>query len=187
MSQKALVPHRDTGKPGPAMSQLRARQQAFVMAVLETGGQAKQANLAKMAGYTGNDVTLQTTGFRLMHDAKVIAAIKEEADRRLQSGSLLATSVLVEIAQNPMHKDRFKAAVAILERTGFVAKTEHTVNVHDDRRSNKELLAEVLAVAAQLGVDPQKLLGRPMTVEAEFTEVKADEPFDAAEGLEDLI
>lgn len=172
---------RDTGRPGPRMRALRPRQREFVRQICLLGGNArKNSQAARNAGYTGDDTTIGVTAHRLMHDPKVIEAIKEEADRRLQGAQLLAVSTLIEIAGDDLAKDRLKAAVAILDRTGAHAKSEHTVNVHDDR-STQELIAAGRALAAQLGIDPVKLLGQSV-LDAEFAEVVT-----GAEGLEDLL
>lgn len=169
-----LVP--PEGKLGPAMQALSPPQRAFVIALLETG--ARDDHLAaKMAGYGGTDGATRVAAFRLAHNPKVQAAIKEEADRRLRAGAILAASALVDIASDTRHKDRYKAAVELLNRAGLIVQTEHKVIVEDNRLTD-EIEAGIIALAQRLNVDPTKLLGtqskaarKAEAVDAEFTEV----------------
>ncbi len=184
---RPLVPHHTTGRPGPALAKLRRRQQLFVYWICELGGNVrKNTEAARRAGYTGGEDTMKATAYRLMNDTDVLAAIKEEAEKRLHSGLLLGTSVLLEIANDSFHKDRLKAALAIMDRAGMHAKSEHTVNVND-ARTDKEVIDRIGMLAARLGLDPQKLLGRPV-VDAEFLAVQ-DLPHapDPVADLKDLL
>lgn len=188
MAKKALVPMKGTGAPGPAMSALSTRQQAFVRYMLQTGGQnAKRC--AAAAGYTGNDNTMAVTAHRLAHDEKVLAALKEEADKRIRSGAILGASVLAEIAGDVTHKDRLKAAIELLNRAGLLTATlhkhEHAVTV-TNTADEKAQIARITEMAAKLGVDPKKLLGG--FIDAEFSEVEAlPAPAAGTDGLEDIL
>lgn len=187
MTRPAVVPTKGTGQPGPAMAALPTdRQRKFVRALCETGGQ-NHTLAARKAGYTGNEITLNNTAHRLAHDPLILAALKEEADRRIRSGALLGASVLMEIAGDTMHKDRFRAAQELLNRSGLQVITEHKVTV--DRGGNEKAMIERIAsMAAQLGIDHKKLLGG--FVEGEFEEVpalSAPEPLPSTDGLEDIL
>lgn len=190
----AVVPKRGTGAPGPAMAALTKRQQSFVRAMLEVGGRAGDyARCALAAGFTGSPNVIRVTAHRLAHDTKVLAALKEEADKRIRSGALLGASVLLEIASDQMHKDRFRAATELLDRSGLMVITEHKVTVDHSNSSEKEMVARIADMAAQLGIDPKRLLGG--YVEAEFTEVgksdlaipRAADDVGSTEGLEDIL
>jgi phage terminase small subunit len=165
---------------GPAMRALNAGQRRFVIALLETGA-SNNTVAAGLAGYGGTEGSRRVMAHNLAHNPKVQAAIKEEADRRLRAGALLAASALVEIAGNPMHKDRFKASVELLNRAGLIVQTEHKVIVEDNRLS-EEIEQGIIALSQRLGVDPTKLLGnnskaaqkaniKAQAIDAEFTEV----------------
>lgn len=183
---KAIVPKAGTGAPGQAMAELTPKQQKFVRAMLETGGH-NHMRCAQAAGFTGNANTLRVTGHRLAHDTKVLAALREEADKRIRTGAVLGASVLLEIAGNPTHKDRYKAAVELLNRSGLQVVTEHKVTV-DRGGSEKQMIDRIGAMATQLGIDPKQLLGG--FIDATFEEVKPKEleaPFDPNAGLEDLL
>ncbi len=186
----ALVPRAGTGEGGPAMAELPPRQQAWVRRMVETGGTNGLA-CAMDVGYTGNRKTLSVTAHRLAHDMKILAALKEEADKRIRSGALIGASVLIEIAGDTMHKDRFRAATELLNRAGLQVVTEHKVTVTNSG-DEKAMIERIASMASQLGLDSKKLLGG--FVEAEFTEVTAlPAPTadlgstDGTEGLEDLL
>jgi phage terminase small subunit len=149
-----------------AMSQLTEKQQKFVIALLETGGQ-NNAEAARIAGYSQTNINgCAIEANRLLRKPKVIAAIKEEAERRIHGGVLLGASVLVEIAGDKLHKDRFRAASALLDRGGMmiVGKTEHSL-VIEDKRTEAELIEFITAQARLAGLDPRTLLGfNPPTI-----------------------
>lgn len=177
---RAMIPHRSIGRPGPAMARLRVRQRAFVMHLLDLGGR-KNTEAARRAGYSGNENTVTVTAYRLTHDPLVLAAIKEEGEKRMHSGAILATSVLLEVAGDVLHKDRVKAALAILDRIGLHAQSEHKVTV-TNTGDEKAMVERITQLALQLGIEPQRLLGGPAPIDAEFVEVMT-----GTEGLEDLL
>jgi phage terminase small subunit len=152
-------------------------QRAFVVALLESG--ARDNSLAAgIAGYGNTEGTRWNAGHRLSRHPKIQAAIKEEADRRLRAGAILAASALIEIAGNAQHKDRFKASVELLNRAGLLVETQHRVIVEDDRRTTREIEEAIVLMAKRNGLDPATLLGShartmvvPDVVDAEYTEV----------------
>jgi hypothetical protein len=101
----------------------------------------------------------------------------------VRSGAILGASVLHEIAGDVMHKDRFKAGVELLNRSGLLVETQHRVTV-EDNRSSKEIEDAIILLARRNGLDPRTLLGhspaKPDAVDAEFEEL-------SSEGLEDLL
>lgn len=176
----------DEGRLGPAMRKLLPRQQAFVIATLEEGG-LNNARAAALAGYTGDEKSLRVTGHRLAHDEDVLAAIHEEAKRRLQSSQILAVRELLEILNAPTtsenRKDKLKAIEMTFNRVGLHATTEHTVNVTHKDLTTDEMIKRITELAKQQDLDPRKLLGSAgVVIDAEFEEVK-----ESSEGLEDVI
>jgi phage terminase small subunit len=171
---------------GPAMACCTEKQQRFVLALAQVGGNAKKACL--LAGYSpGDDANhnhLGVEGWRNMHNKKVLAAIREVADQRIHGGGILAASVLVEIAMDPMHKDRLKAAVELANRGGLEHVQKHEV-LHKDERLDPEVVANIIRLAREQGVNPQKYLGydpdKEAAIEGEFEDVTG------MEGLEDLL
>lgn len=174
---------------GPAMRACSEGQRRFVLALLETGGD-NYTKAAMIAGYAGTPGSIRVTGHQLAHHPKVIAAAREEADRRLRGGAILGASVMIAIASDPMHKDRFKAADRLLGSAGLNIETVSR-HIIEDHRSDNELLLAIAAIAKKNGLDPSKLLGRPLeaeVVDAEFTEVGTiDTVEESFEGLEDIL
>jgi phage terminase small subunit len=175
-----LIPDPPEDALGPAMLALTPPRRRFVVALLETGTDDNSL-AASMAGFGGTQDSKWQAGHRLSRDPKVQAAIKEEADRRLRGGMILAASALREIVASPTHKDRFKAAVELLNRGGLIVQTEHKVIVEDNRLSD-EIEAGIIAMAQRIGVDPTRLLGsnskaaqkanaKEAAIDGEYTEV----------------
>ena len=132
------------------------------------GGPAQVQNCALAAGYSD-----KTYGWQLMRKPKIIAAMQEEAGKRLVSGALLGASVLMEIAQNPVHKDQYKAAKELLAHAGYMPVSKQEITVNHVQPDQRQLVSDIAAFAKQMGMDPQKLLGSVgVTVDAEFTVVE---------------
>lgn len=201
-----VAPIYETKGLGRAMRKITPQQRAFVVAFVETGGRNATA-AARAAGYApGNPEAQRVTAYRLTHDEKVLDAIREQANKQIQSSILIGTQALVEIAQEVSHKDRLKAAVELVNRGGLLLATQHNVNVNvrDDRNAG-EMVARIEAMAKSLGLDAGALLGaavgRPRlpapeeALDAEFEVVDdgpvetAEDPtgWDGTEGLEDLF
>jgi len=156
---------------GPEMSCLNEQQRRFVYHYLQTGGMDATAS-AIAAGYTQNRAAAQVTAHRLTHNKRIINAVREEADRRLRMGAILASSTLIQIASDPMHKDQFRAACRILDQAGLLIEHKQTIEVKHTV-SEKEKIEKVKVLAEQLGIDPVKLLGQAgVAIDAEFTPVK---------------
>lgn len=190
---------------GPAMRELNPSQRAFVFAVVECGGDYTRA--AAAAGY-GNQAksrdtylnTIRTSGSRLGRDQKVIAALREEAERRLQASALMAVEQLRAMAMDPMSKHQYKAAVALLDRLGMAPIDRKEITVKH-RMTDEQLRAGIKEFAEKMGLDPRKLIGAheeidipEEIVDAEFTPISGPPPLGEPgtvvtgyEGLEDLL
>lgn len=165
MSNKLPAIGEDLDEFGPAMQALTSMQRQFVIAYCEHPNYSAGA-LAAEAGYSGGtpgSAQLRVVGHMLLHNEKVIAAMHEEAGKRMRSAGLIGVSAVVAIAANPEHADHLKAALALMDRTGFHAKSEHKVVVDDKRPQTKqELVDAVRNVARELGLDEaaqRKLIG----------------------------
>lgn len=150
-------------------------QRRFVLAALEFP-HGKDWQIAKAAGYSDRSHNaLRVTAHRLFHDEKVLAALHEEAGKRLRSSAVLGVSILAKIARTDGHKDQLKAAEALLNRVGFHETTEHKVTV--DHVGGDDAVARIRRAAALLGKDPTELLGAntpPMKlIEGEVVSVPA--------------
>lgn len=179
---------------GPAYNALTALEQAWLEEFVMNGG--KPTDAAVVAGYGQNSPdprsakdAARRAGYTNTHSEKVLAALSEEAGLRLRSGALLGASVLVEIARDPGHKDRFKAAKELLGHNGFNIITEHKVTV-EHTLSDAEKIQKVVEMAGRLGMDPQRLLGKyGYVVDAEFKLIAGPtaDVVPSDDGLEDLL
>lgn len=179
------VPLPDPEKLGPAMSSLSENQRAFVVAWFWFGDRQKAA---AAAGYsTINNNTLAQGAYRLWHNPKIQAAIHEYAETGMHSLIPAAIAAMEEILKDKGHKDYAKAAMTILDRTGFHATTEQrVVKVSDDSKLGK--IERLVSLAKQMGIDPKVLIGRASDVSA--ADMKVIEHWEApksSDGLEDLL
>lgn len=160
---------------GEAMRALTVGQRGFVVALLDAP--TEDNSLAALrAGYGGNKNSAGVASFHMMRNQKVIAAIREEADRRLRAGAILGAKAVIEIAADSKHKDRFKAAVELMNRAGLLVETRHHVIVDDNRDTTalKEEVAQMLGRLFQQPVLPA--IAAPM--DAEFVEVDVNDISD---------
>lgn len=142
---------------GPAMKELTIPQRAFVLAFADFGG-TNQAEAARIAGYGSTPESCQARAAAMVRQPRILAALREEADKRLRGGAILAASVLCEIAGDKFSKDRYKAAVELLNRAGLVVEGVSRVIV-EDHRTAEEIERRVSDLAVKLGIDPARLLG----------------------------
>lgn len=176
-------------KLGPAMQACTEGQQRFVIALLESGGRNRTA-AAAMAGYEGDRNTLSRTAYRLAHDARIQAALREEGQKRLGSAAVLAASYLVELIENPdptiQPKDKLKAVEMVLNRVGMHAMSEHKVTV-ENITDDEGKIARIIEIAKKRGLDPRALLGDRMPAGPAVIEVVDAEVVATTAGLEDLL
>jgi len=170
----ALIP--PEGELGPKMRGLVPGQQAFVAAMILTGGNRTKS--AALAGYSASsEEMLRAMGSKLARNPAVVEALKEEGFRQLHGAQFTAVSVLVEIMEDKFHKDRLKAATAVLNRTGMPEVLERNIKVDTgDSGSGAAVLDRLNSLAKELGVDPQKLLaGEMVTIDANTSDVSVQE------------
>lgn len=137
----------------------------------------KDWQLAKAAGYSDrSNGSLRVKAHSNLHNEKVIAAMHEEAGKRLRSSAILGASVLAKIARTDGHKHQLRAAEALLNRIGLHETTEHRVTVQ--RSDDAVVVARIRELARELGLDPRKLgVAAPPMLEAraDVVDVKAEE------------
>ena len=155
---------------GPAMRKLTPRQRKFVLAVGIVGrGNFKRCAL--LAGYKDHTNNTAQIGWRLSHDPLVQAAMLEEAGKRLSSYSVSVADSLLDIAQNAKKESlRLKATLAIADRIGMHAHSEHTVNVTHELGSNATLLARI---RESLRKNPENLKLVPEPIQKLLAQEKA--------------
>jgi hypothetical protein len=101
------------------LADLTERQAKFVQAYLECGHQrdgAIQAALA--AGYGANDrAQAKSRAYDLLHNSKVLAALRNELSSKLSAAASIGVSTLIELAQNAQsEKVRLSASVELVDR-----------------------------------------------------------------------
>src|SRR3569623_1671234 len=159
------IPDPDVSMLGPAMLALNEAQRRFAIAAVMYP-LAKDWQIAKAAGYSNRSYgALRVCAHRLFHDEKVLAAIKECADKEIRGSAMLGIATIKKIVRNDLHKDLLKAAQTLVGLAGFTV--DQNINVIQTVKdvSSKALLQRIEAAAAFLGVDPDALLGlQPMKV-----------------------
>lgn len=126
---------------GPAMLALDARQRRFVVGWLGTRGK-NGARVARAAGYSAHGQADKVQACRLVQNPKIIAAMKEEADRTLDGAAVLAILGLTDLVGEKDPKIRAAAIDSVLDRTGYSRRTTQDIRVeHVDTRSTAEIMA----------------------------------------------
>ncbi len=159
----------DRSYDGKGMSALTSRKRAFVIAMLQQGVNPKAApKAAASCGYQPN------YGYELMRDEGILAALREEATKRLAGAALVGVNVMLEIAQDPTHKDQYKAAKDLAAINGFTA--EQRIVVEHISEDSKQQIRQIREMAAQLGMDPKQLIQAAGIIDAEFEDVTPAKP-----------
>jgi hypothetical protein len=173
----------DPDELGPKMAALTENQQRFVRAMVLTGGQ-DHTKAARLAGYVGTEEALRVTAYRNTHKESITEAMKEEAARMFAGGAILGAAAIVEIARDPQHKDRLKAAMILTAYAGL-APSIQVRHTHEHTATGvQETIKAIVALANRTGQDARLLLGNAgVIVDADFKVVK--EPGgNAAESIE---
>ena len=173
-----LINPGDLPEYGPAMQALSPMMRAFVLALLDQRRRNNTA-AARRAGYSGDSpVSLRVTGHRLAHDARVIAALHEEAGKRLETAAHIAAAVAVGVMtdKDATHKDKLKAAGMVLDRTGYGAS--QTINVNKTVVRKMDLPAAAAKIAEFRQKFPEhfaRIVGGNVpapVIDGEFSEVQ---------------
>jgi len=141
---------------------LTQKQRRFVTQHVRLGG-VNGCAAALAAGYAGKDggAGAAVTAHRLLRNPRVLAAIREEAERSLNAGLPIGTTVLQELAQNAVNESvRLKAATELIDRGGLrlMNLSQHTVVIKDER-SDDELRARVEQLQRELGLSARVIDG----------------------------
>lgn len=153
---------------GPAMSALTDLQRSFVAAMMLLGPTLTRAKAAAAAaGFSHPD----QAAYQMMRNPRVLAALKEEAGKKLLGATLMGVDKLVEIAATDGHKDQFKANIFLAGINGFSVEQKITVeHVNADQR---EIVQRIIDNARIAGQDPTPLLAQIGITDAEFTVVSS--------------
>jgi hypothetical protein len=161
---------------GPAMMALPTdRHRAFVRALYQVKpGHGSGVKAAKLAGWgqpLSSAQSMATIASRLAHDERVLAAIREEDEKRIRSSAPRAISALSALVENPKHKDHARGIAMVLDRVHPLETTHHVKVEHDATPSFKEtaqVLERISELAAKYSVS---LPPPPVTIDGHAIEV----------------
>jgi phage terminase small subunit len=167
---------------GAAMKALPSdRHRAFVRALYQVkpghGANVKAAKLAGFGSPTSTPQSMATIASRLAHDERVLAAIREEDEKRIRSSAPRAISALTSLIENPEHKDHARGIAMVLDRV-HPAETVHKVDVshkHDVTPNAKET-AQILERIAELSAKFSVRLPEPRVINGEAVETERRGP-----------
>jgi hypothetical protein len=164
---------------GPAMKALPTdRHRAFVRALYQVkpghGANVKAAKLAAFGTPNSSPQSMATIASRLAHDERVLAAIREEDEKRIRSSAPRAISALSRLIENPKHKDHARGIAMVLDRVHpaeQIHKVDHQ-HTHDVSLGVKEtarIMERIAELCAKFGAG----LPPPMRqIEGTATEIK---------------
>jgi phage terminase small subunit len=167
------IPDPDEEGLGPAMRALTATQRRFAMAAVMFPF-AKDWQIAKAAGYSDKSHgSLRVKAHQQFHSEKVLAAIRECADREVRGGAMLGVATIKKIVRRDDHRDQFKAAVWLAGMSDFSVEQKISVKQEFKDTTDKgvdERIRRAAEKLAKLGYDPLQLLGLsvPEPIDAEF-------------------
>ena len=137
---------------GRAMAVLTDNQREFVHRMLKQGVNPRACAVAAAeCGLAPN------YGYELMRNENILAAMREEATKRLAGAALIGVNVMIEIAQDRTHKDCYKAAKDLAAINGFTA--EQRIVVEHISEDSKAQIIQIREMAKQLGLDEKQLIG----------------------------
>lgn len=159
------VPDPEESGLGPAMLACSPQERRFAIAAVMFP-LAKDWQIAKAAGFSDRSYgSVRVAAHRLFHNERVLAAIRECADREIRSGAMLGIATIKKIARADAHRDQFKAAAWLAGLNGFAVAQNININQTVKDESGQALMERIERAAAVLGVDPATLLGlQPMKV-----------------------
>jgi hypothetical protein len=150
-------------KLGPKMLGLPSdRHRAYVESLfIVRPGHGAAVRAARMAGFgtpTSSAQSLATISSRLMHDDRVLDAIREYSEKFIRTTTPAALHALRKLIATPGHKDHARGIAMVMDREHPV---ETVVKVNHDAtpafRATAEVLARIAELAARAGVDVSKL------------------------------
>lgn len=143
---------------GPAWRSLSPMQKRFVLA-MASDPLGNRTQWAKAAGYSDIAGGARVRAFEVAHNPRVMAAVQEVARGTAGTiGPMLGLAVAMTIARDSGHPKQLQAAVALMDRGGLPAQTQHTVQVHHTDNTGDALVDRIGKAAAALGLKVEDLL-----------------------------
>lgn len=162
-----LLPVDDTEGLSETMRALSPAQRKFVDAMFVVSpGFGMVAAAVRLSGCYGKPVngvatssaeTIARIGQHLVNNPKVRAALAERGQHELRTASPIAVRAILEIASDPSHKDRLKAAMHLTDRFDPVTQKVEVNHEHRHTLSIDEQAIEAIKAARALGASREKL------------------------------
>jgi hypothetical protein len=139
---------------GAAMKALASdKHRMFVLGLYQVRqGYGAHVKAAKAAGFgteTSSAKSWSVIASRLAHDEKILAAIREEDEKRIRSSAPRAIRALSALIENPKAKDHARGIAMVLDRV-HPAEQIHKVQVEHEVSSSMKATAEVFAKIMEL-------------------------------------
>jgi hypothetical protein len=150
-------------RDGPKMLALpNDRWRAFVRSLYEVrpghGARVKAARLAGFGSENSTPQTMSNIAARLMHDERVLEAIRETDEKMIRGSAPRALGALSRLIENPRSKDHARGIAMVLDR---VHPVETVVKVNHDAtpalKATAEVLERIAILAARAGIDILKM------------------------------
>jgi hypothetical protein len=174
VSGVSTIPDPEEDSLGPAMRACTGAQRRFAIAAVMYP-LAKDWQIAKAAGYSARSHgALRVEAHRQFHSEKVLAAIKECADKEIRGSAMLGIATMKKIARFDGHKDQLKAASGLVGLAGFTIDQNINVKQTVTDKTGDAIMARIKQLAEKHGLDAAQLLGGPAgpVIDAEFSEVE---------------
>jgi phage terminase small subunit len=146
------------------------RHRAFVRALYQVKpGHGANVKAAKLAGWgqpLSSPASMATIASRLAHDERVLAAIREEDEKRIRSSAPRAIAALSALVENPKSKDHARGIAMVLDRVHPV-ETTHLVKVEHDATPSFKETAQVMERIAELAAKFSVKLPAPALIDAQ--------------------
>jgi hypothetical protein len=125
---------------------------------------------ARAAGYSDVADGAKVRAHDQMHNERVLEAIEECCRLVLRGLGPVAVRAARAILENPKHGFHGRMIETVLDRTGFVARTEHKVTV-EHTVDTRELEALARRLAQESGIPVRRLLGTDKVIDGMAQEV----------------
>jgi hypothetical protein len=167
MKKDLLVEEVEVDGLGAAMLAIDARQRRFVVGMIGTGCK-NAARVAKAAGYSDSSGAAKVTAHRLMRQPRVIAALREEAERRFDTVAVEALIGLGDLVKSKNPKARVAAIDSVLDRAGYGRRSVQDIRVeHVDSRSTAQILADLQRLMPGRALPVLETTAEPVDASAE--------------------
>jgi hypothetical protein len=156
-------------KEGPAMQALpNERWKEFVRQwFIIKGGRGAGVRAARAAGFEGTQQSLWVTASRLMHDDRILLAMREYGEQFLKGSAPVALKALHHLIATPSHKGHERAVATVIDRmypAENVLNVKHAHDVTPAFQDTVQVMARIAELAAKY-CTPVTTLPAPVVIE----------------------